>query len=244
MDGQPAEVTRLARTRAGTAFRLVVLFQQHIMESARALRADVLLEGDGHAGDVVAVPQRLQPQVGEAQHREVLNHLLALRRVQAHQKQHASEQPQQQLQQHHLQTRTHAHAHSRATACHRQQTTSHMSQQRRLQPHQVVVNSEELRLFEQGAQVRAELLAGLQVAPEGLLHDAARPPTDARVHSLKHYAARDGNVCVSVSLARNAKPYRVCRQGQREPDGWRWSGGAREGRRAKPRTPCAHERPC
>ena len=45
--------------------------------TAAALSAEVFGEDDLHIADELAVPQRLEDQVGEAQHRQVLDQLLA-----------------------------------------------------------------------------------------------------------------------------------------------------------------------
>ena len=48
-----------------------------VVELAAPLDADRLGDGDLHMVDVVAVPQRLEDAVGEAQHHDVLHRLLA-----------------------------------------------------------------------------------------------------------------------------------------------------------------------
>ena len=48
-----------------------------LVELGAALDADGLGDGDLHVVDMVAVPQRLEDAVGEAQHHDVLDRLLA-----------------------------------------------------------------------------------------------------------------------------------------------------------------------
>ena len=48
-----------------------------LVEGAAALHAEILRHGDLHALDVIAVPDRLQERVGEAEEQQVLHRALA-----------------------------------------------------------------------------------------------------------------------------------------------------------------------
>src|SRR2546429_6674481 len=72
----------IRRPRSSTLFPYTTLSRSHVAQGTRLLvvratrlHADGLGDRDLHVGDVVAVPQRLEDLVGEAQHEEVLDGL-------------------------------------------------------------------------------------------------------------------------------------------------------------------------